>query len=88
MLAVPHYCGPNVSRNSVYIIYNRAPISWGDSCANLITLIVMQPDLQDDMKSLYGLLTLMFSKPKNIQLLSVAKNYEEFLAILPTLNLE
>ena len=81
-------CGPNVSRNSVYIIYNRAPISWGDSCANLITLIVMQPDLQDDMKSLYGLLTLMFSKPKNIQLLSVAKNYEEFLAILPTLNLE
>ena len=88
MLAVPHYCGSNVSRNSVYIIYNRAPIFWGDSCANLIVLIVMQPELRDDMKRLYGLLTLMFSKPKNIQLISATKNYEEFLDILPTLNLE
>ena len=35
-----------------------------------------------------GLLTLMFAKPKNIQLISAAKNYQDFLKILPTLNLE
>ena len=40
------------------------------------------------MNALYGLLTLMFAKPKNIQLISAAKNYQDFLKILPTLNLE
>ena len=72
----------------MYIIYNDAPIAWGDSRANLIVLIVMQPELRADMNALYGLLTLMFAKPKNIQLISAAKNYQEFLKILPTLNLE
>ena len=88
MLAVPHYCSRRVLRNSVYIIYNDTPIAWGDSRANLIVLIVMQPELRADMNALYGLLTLMFAKPKNIQLISAAKNYQDFLKILPTLNLE
>ena len=88
MLAVPHYCSRRVLRNSVYIIYNDTPIAWGDSRANLIVLIVMQPELRADMNALYGLLTLMFAKPKNIQLISAAKNYQDFLKILPALNLE
>lgn len=88
LIALPHTCSSSVKRNSLYLILNREPITWGESHVNLIVLIAIQEDLLADFSQIYGLLINQFSNPKNIKKILQAKNYDSFLEILSSLEEE
>lgn len=88
LIALPHTCSSSVKRNSLYVILNHEPITWGESHVNLIVLIAIQEDLLADFSQIYGLLINQFSNPKNIKKILQTKNYDSFLDILSSLEEE
>lgn len=88
MIAIPHACCLNVKKNSLYVILNHKPMTWGNDRIYLLVLVAFQDNLLSDFHKLYSLLSYLFSKPKNILPLLQAKDYKSFLDIFPTLNLE
>lgn len=80
LIAVPHAVGSTVRRNSICILLNDRPISWGKKRkVNLIVLIAMERELKDDFRIFYETLISLFENRTNMKKLLEATDYTSFL---------
>lgn len=81
-VAIPHSLSSNVEKSFIYTYIANSPIQWGDSEINLILLVgINQRDIRT-FSSLYDSLVSLLNNPKNISLLLSAKEYDEFMDTL------
>ena len=85
LIAVPHASAECVYHNSIYIILNEKPISWGDRKINLVVLAAMERELNDDFEVFYETLVNLFRDRKIIKRLLEASDYTAFLDSLTAL---
>ena len=78
IVAIPHALEMTAKKTAISIVVNDQPITWGNSCVNIVILLALSKHDLEQFYDIFDSLINLFSKTENVSTLIKSNNYFEF----------